>query len=587
ACFTYQQESSRAIRDTGRTIVGLPLDTYYVRIREMEDGKTVTRVRNADALRLSRYPGAISLDFVKIFNDTDTQPVAAPGYYNENAVDVNEDTYLKLYPEDQWDTVEGRQAFRYIDSSYYTSVSPKTGRRTTLVTGATASLKVDVETGSSTIVILYTSPIANPTYSKQLLVCADTVGGEVTWDGLDYGLNTPAPATCVLKDDMASQSRIILDATDLTALSVAGTHTLTFTTLSTGYFDIDAFQVISGDTLTPGVYDDFMPDALLNFDTNGTTEQNDDRTCVASTSWCSRRGFGTLGNSFVESGENGATLNFNFEGTGFSFVTTLSSLGVDARICFAPRLSGETIPDDSLPYEGNPDLTQSAPFNYTDVWCDTITTDTGTLDWNLYNSARINPRSARQYAFAYYGMPYGEYRAEIRMIDNSTLSTIRETLQVDGIVIFDDASQLPALTPGFYDDFNDNISYEPSGFWASRENLLPPTNGYLNGTEHTAKQAGSIVQMNVDGNSMILYQELSTLHTGDAQICLIVTGDAPLCALEYTDDLDVQMGNFSQKGRGYVVPIMFYGLGQGENVVIIENREHNRDLHVDAIMIQP
>jgi hypothetical protein len=46
------------------------------------------------------------------------------------------------------------------------------------------------------------------------------------------------------------------------------------------------------------------------------------------------------------------------------------------------------------------------------------------------------------------------------------------------------------------------------------------------------------------------------------------------------------MANFSQFGAtSYFTPIMFYGLGAGEHQVILENRDHNRFMGIDAIQV--
>ncbi|MCA9913032.1 MAG: hypothetical protein KC496_06770, partial [Anaerolineae bacterium] len=176
-----------------------------------------------------------------------------------------------------------------------------------------------------------------------------------------------------------------------------------------------------------------------------------------------------------------------------------------------------------------------------------------------------------------------------------------DSLQIDGIVVFGDYNLLPSMTPGFYDDRDASISYEPFVFWTEAESRFTPPRGPIGASEQTATNAGSVAQMRVDGNALTLYYTTNSRNSDHVQVCLLVTGATIHCTQEAAVSVDairnpdnpppyalaVELSNFSQAGRrNYFTPIMFYGLGAGDHVVIFENLDHQRTFSVDAILVQ-
>src|SRR5690606_18184078 len=89
------------------------------------------------------------------------------------------------------------------------------------------------------------------------------------------------------------------------------------------------------------------------------------------------------------------------------------------------------------------------------------------------------------------------------------------------------------MNNGFFDDADAPISYEPATAWSDTTvSRFGPPLGPFNITEHTTSNAGSIAQMQVDGNAVTLFQTLFILNSADVRICLLVTGEVIHCADE-------------------------------------------------------
>jgi len=140
-----------------------------------------------------------------------------------------------------------------------------------------------------------------------------------------------------------------------------------------------------------------------------------------------------------------------------------------------------------------------------------------------------------------------------------------------------------------HDDTNAGLIYEPSPYWTG----IDETNerrqtGYFNDTQHETGYMGAIVQMNVDGNAVILYGE-TTSATARGNICLVVSPDVLHCTREAETEFVRQTTDFSQNSRSRTTqaPIIFYGLGDGEHHIIMENADTNtrNTFNVDAIRV--
>ncbi len=597
-CLTYQQEDRRGTEDAPRTVVGLPSDTYYVRVRDVEDGYTVTRRRRPEEPRNSRNPiGSIAIDYVHIYDDA-PPPTIPPGYYNEDAMDANGDSYLQLVPSDRWGSFEGRQARDYTQESYVAVIDDR-GREDRRSAGQAAVLYVDVPADGSTV-LLYAGE-ANNRNTGQVLVCAgDGMSGEITWDGEVFSL---ANSDDCLLYDLTETAVASINTSELGVGT--GVTRFQFTSLTPGIFSIDAIQVINGSTLASGIYDDPLPDSLLDFDTSEADEADrTDPRCDESLNWCeekSRRGYG---GTVLTTNSADASLEFDIEGTGFSVITTADNNGVDALICYQQTpLTGEPVfPATSQVIDENGNVIWDN--NIQDIslggtWCDVVTTDT--QEWETRNAYRPQPRRGDQYGFAYYGLPMGNYSVLVRMIDQDAVNSNRDSLQIDAIAVFSDYSALPLIQDGFYDDADAAISFEPSVFWTQTDDRRGPPRGPYGLSEHEAENAGAVAQMRVDGNAVTLYYTTHNRNSANVQVCMLVTGATIHCtpeaavSVEAIDNpvdpppyaLAVELANFSQDGRrSYFTPIMFFGLGAGEHILILENRDHQNTFSVDGLLVQ-
>ena len=597
-CFTYQQERSRAEYTTSRSIVGLPFGVYNVRIRDVENGFTVLTRNPLDARPLRTANGQLGVDFVRIYGDA-LPPVTPAGYYNESEADSNGTRYLQALPEGKWSTITGNAASRFTGGSYLTPANPNTGRPDVRVMGPTALLRVNVNPGEPVTLVLYTGPAARRN-TNQVLICAgDTLSGGVAWDGT---LTSNTNGTCTLKSTWFD-TQIVVSSSDLTALGQPGIQKVMISTLNQGNFVIDAFQIINGTTLGHGIYDEFFPDSLLNFTTPGNPQLNRALTgCNFNTDWCLRKDGRAYGGFLAATRAAGATLAFDIEGTGFSVITKTDRLGIDMRICYKRSDNNTSFP---APGAETPkievDMDSDGPEG---IWCDLVTTDLdtrGTFDWNEINLNRLLPRDGNQYGFAYYGLPAAGYSVELRVLD-ATIDAARDLLTIDAIAVFSDPTERPVLQPGLYDDTHPALSYEPSVKWTSTTSRQGPPRGPYNLTEQFGSNAGTIVQFVAEGNAVALFQTTDTRSSADARFCLLITsvtihcteqaeinypapqeiGDPP----EPPYELARQMGSFSQNGRRtFFVPVMFYGMGEGEHVIVIENRDNDRRLSVDGVLI--
>jgi len=613
SCITLEQEDRRGSLSTTRTIAGLPLGTYYVRLRDVEDGFTTTRRGDAAFPRSSRDPiGQIQVDFVRVLNET-LAPVLPAGIYNEDARDSNLNPYLQLLPGDEWGSISGRQARQFSSESYVTVMDDR-GRANSRTAGQAAMLNVEVPPEGATVV-LFTGP-ASRRNTDQLLICADgSLSGQISWDGFDFSLlHDTLPANCTLRD-ITESNAVAIGGDELAALAGgASTNTVPvmFTSLTEGSFNIDGYQLIQGDVLTAGLYDDFLPDNLLDFNTNSAAlpDRVTVRGCDVDNLWCEGKSRGGFGGTTLNTQSPDATLQFNIEGTGFSVVTGLGS-GTDMRICYqrTPLNSLPTFPDTSATIDDNGHVlidNNTVDVAQGDVWCDIVTTNSNNrFRWDELTPDRINPRRGDQYGFAYYGLPFGQYTVEVRMVDQSLTNRSRNTLDIDAIAVFSDSNDRTPLAPGLYDDTTQSISYEPAPFWIAEESRNGPPRGPFQQTEHTTSNAGSIAQMLVDGNALTIFQTVDGRNTDEARICLIVTGTTIHCTVEASTSaeairnpvspppyaLAVELANFSQRGRrSFFTPILFYGLGETDtgHQIIVENRDHGRagELSIDAVLVQ-
>ncbi|MCB9454575.1 MAG: hypothetical protein H6671_01155 [Anaerolineaceae bacterium] len=541
-CHLYQNESARTSYNASYIIGGLTSGTYSVRVQNVDDGFTaLTTVPNT--LRNVRYPAKLRVDYVQVF-DTLPPTLTDAGLYNEDAVDGGGDAYLQPLPADRWGSITGRAARSYSGESYMTIMDTR-GRLSRVYSGPAVALRLDVPADGATV-ILYTDYRYSRAYSNQLLVCAD--GG--TYDTLD-ALNND---NCAVFDSLTNAAQLVLNSTNLPALGNAGVHTLTFRTLTPSGFVVDGFQVIHGSLLAPGVYNDFLASAGGVLDTTG--------------SWTTYKYSRAYGGTYVHSNVLDDNMTFEFDGTGFAIITQVDTRGVDMRVCYA--LTSAFVADGVFDGTG------------ADT-CQLFSTNTYATYWTALNGNRPNPRAGYQYGFDIYGLPSGQYTAEVRLVDDprTAVQAIYNYLKIDAVVIFGDVSEGGAATPlmpgQLYDDSDTmSVDFALGHNWTANSAFrYGPWRGPWNQTEHTARNAGTVMQVYLQGNALVLYQTADTRNSTNVQVCL-ATNEGPEC------------NEFSQyTRRTYFTPVVFYGFGDGNHTLIFENRDHLRGFSVDAMQILP
>ena len=578
-CFVYQNESKTTNYKVTRSVAGLPSATYEVRVRHVEDGYSI--IYPVDGLRPAVYAASrLRIDYVTIFGDAAPPAITEGGLYNEDATNGSS-PYLQLLPADRWGTFTGTAARNFSDQSYV-GVIDQYKRLSRLDGGPVAVMRVQVPSGGASVIV-YTGA-AYYYNTTQLLVCANNVDAPAP-TGLN-GSNDIQPGTnCTVITTLKVDNQFTLNSSNLAVLGNAGTVTLTFRSLIPGQFRIDGFQVIQGNVLPPGIYDDVLfsagdpvtdPAVLIGVNNAGATGL---WTLAPSSGTKLSRAYGgtqALAQS-TNATDDDPTLRFKFEGTGFSIITTADSRGADFTICYV-AMDG---------FDGTLDGVKNTPSN-ADETCDTVTSDTYPVplaEWANLNDNDLRPSIGYQFGFAYTGLDAdpgpgadNSYLVEVRL--NDTSLTTLDRLKIDAIAVFSDVESgnpaLPSGTSGqIYDDTQAGILYEPASAWKSSTTTYGPLYGPWNKTEHTATNAGALVQLNVNGNGIILYQTAIT-YSRRIRVCLKTS-------------LGQECNTFSQySGRStHFAPIAFYGFGTGDHQLVIENRDHGRILSVDGVRVLP
>jgi hypothetical protein len=564
-CYRYQNEATTLRTTVSRTVTGLANGAYSVRVQNVEDG--LSNLTATAVARIATYAVArLRLDYVRIFDDVPVT-IANPGWYNENAKDGSGNALLQLLPVGRWAAVTGTTAASFSNQSYV-NVVDNSARASSVYAGPVATLRVNMPTAGT--VILYTGA-ASTSNSDQVLACVDNVAG--------------SPATnCNAPVSLKTANQIVVSV-------ASGIHTITFRNLTVGAFKIDAFQIIHGNILTAGLYDDVLagPTGLLDTDVTPGT-------------WNTFKVTSAYNGSLIRTQNLNATMNFSFSGTGFSVITHNDTLSVDMRICYGPdpvtSFDDATVANEVCEYIGavqsfvgtNPNVTQITMSGRVitipaiaeihgvianNVRVRILTTGTGSGTITASEVTVVPTTSAYRYGFAYYGLTDDTYDVEVRHIDTVTTST--QYMRVDAVAVFGAAPA--ALTAGLYDDTNTNLVYGPQALWNPVTNAaFGPPRGPYNRTEHKTTNYGAVVQITVNGNGMILYQTAYTTTSRNVRIC-IVTAQGLDCS------------DFSQNvsRATYFTPIAFFGFGSGNHQIIVENRNQGttNNLSMDGVRVLP
>jgi hypothetical protein len=614
-CFVYQQDSVSATYDVSRVIAGLPLGDYTVKITEKDDGFSATN----SVLGTPRLPLGITIDSVTIFGaESVPASITQIGQYEQDAKNGSM-PYLVKVPGGNWRDF----AAATWTGGTASQVTTTAGVVSNVNAGATAVMVIDKSLENPTVIVYNRVPTSQ---STTLLVCASSdttrvtllpnIVGGVDWTGTAFTLKATSIGKCILHN-LRSGNQIILTSTELTALA-NNTHDklITFTTLTPGGFNLDAFEVIEGVTLPAGLHDEIKPLALLNFqNSSGNSAIGTAANCNPRLGWCTSKLKTLYGGSAAYTRQRGSHLNFSFRGTGFSILSSVNLYGSDMRICLAPSTALNPFP---IGTDANRAI-YGIPAGLEETWCDVVTTKYTQQEWvgtatvPGKNPDRIYPESAAtQYGFAYYGLEAGDYQVEARLID--TAMTTSDSLTIDAVAIFGiDPFGMPSAVPpiapivleadgrqaNLFDDREPEIAYEPSVNWTAATSTTQPP---LFKTEMRGTKAGSIVRLRVDGNAISIYQTMradamvlqpsgSYLfvpgNTRDMRVCLMV-GDGPIpCEPEAMEIGERATASYRQSAmNGAGIPILIYGLGPGEHNIIIENRDM-RTMSIDAIRVHP
>ncbi len=533
-CIDFQNEASRTNRDVLRSVTGLPEDTYVVGVLNVDDGNS-----NLSDPPVARdnvtYPATLIIDFIDVYNEPALTSVTTAGVYNEDALDGSENPFIQLLPADNWTMVEGRSA-RLATEESYVGIADSRNRVTSRQIGGTATMQVQVPGSSSTTLALniYRAERNN---SDQLMACV--------LNGSNLVAITGDPDNpCAMLDTMQTNTYQVITIENSSGSPTD--FTVFYQTLTQGFFRVDGFQVVNDGILTAGIFDNhFMADNGL-IDLNGNWDLPPARGTKVR---------GTYGGEIIRTQDENANLIFHFTGSGISVVTHEDAYRLDLEVCFVPE----------------------------SVYVDETSFDDTDLAFCRLNSTELTRGSHTQYGVNFYGLTPDTYAVRVQVNEVPT-DLVREWFKVDAIAIFDSVTDGAALQNGMYDDAelldHEAVRFAPADFWSPKSRVRSgPPRGPWQLTQQEATNAGSIVQLFVEGNVLILYQEFSGRNSGDVQLCIVVEG---------SDDNELLCNNFSQRGRGgYLTPVAFYGLGEGQHELIFENKAPRQPFTVDAIQVTP
>jgi hypothetical protein len=458
---------------------------------------------------------ALLVDYVSIFDDE--FPLVQPGVYNDNARDSSGNRLLALSPANRWATISGTAAVKFSGGSYAT-VADDTARLSGRYAGPVASLNVSVPANSTLTVVLDTG-IPSTRNPLELLACFRNVD------------STTAGDPCRVITTMRTAQQQVYTVSNTTASPVQGV--VSFRALTPGEFKIDGFQVLEGVSLAEGIYDDLLASVPSGTNPAPLIE-------LTGTWQTGFRNAKAYGGTMIRTQTNGASFTFDFTGTGFGIMTQQFTGGIDFNI----TVDGVSYCTPEKGFTCTSDLTS------------------GTLI---------------QAGLVAYGLPFDEHTVVVT-INDTTINTRTDWFYLDAVFIFGGLTD--ALEPGFYDQTalpSDSVAFGPQPNWTTTTTNSGPTSGAFGRSFFGAINSGSVAHMNVEGNGLILYQNVATTNSSDVRICLVIEG---------TLTNELQCSNFSQNGRTtWFAPIAFYGFGSGEHIIIFHNRNHGRRFNVDAVRV--
>jgi hypothetical protein len=513
-------------RDILRTVAGLPLGTYDVVIRDVEDGYTTTRRRDFEARSSRNAVGQLVIDFVQIYNNN-TPPAIGDGVYDDTE---NELLYL---PADRWLVETGSRARRAFNESYTTMAVD--GREQRRMAGASIVMNIDIDDEDTpgpdydgATLILYTTATSRSA-STPVLVCAGAPDATISYEydeanRRDVYKNDTVNSNCVVADNL-DQTNVIpleINSTDDTLVSI--------TPLGDGEFKLDRYQVLIDSAITPGYYEDSVAATLVNVSGSWFTDY--DRNYTGESAY------------MIES-VGVETAQFDIVGaTGISVVMPFDRDGGDFTINIVDTATSGTNYDEA--------------FNF-----DTYSTS------NLYRQA-----------LTVAGLPEDDYTVTVTKLatDDNLDGNIAGVFVIDAIEVYGELNELGSL----YDDAVTNpdgtlvLTYGPSfNTWTAEAGSR--ARSYLNQTYHYTEAVGASVSFAVDGTTatgMMLYYGTSSTTTVE------------VCVTDINSVLDCNSYDLGDRvGQKSILWSEFTDLtGTAESVSII-NTEQRRRLYLDAIQI--
>ena len=550
-CFTYDDEqpllvnlvcSSKEIdkgqcptiippeANMGHTVANLPSDDYLVTIQQMDNGLRTYALPPECSLKdykKDRCPepstgntsklsaSTVNIDYIQIYDDNQP-PVLLEGTYNEDASFSNVPG-MQLYPSNEWEQITGASGFT--NQSYYQVNDVQTA-------GSILTLKVDNDPDPATIIIDMHQVTEN---ANQLLACTNDVEGAVTFNGTGYDLES---SSCVLTDKATSQTQLVFNENNLPFLDGSGGDTIfSLGSLTKDSVTIDGYQVLYGDILTDGYYEEIIG-ASENAGAILQLSDDDD--------WSLINGEGFSGLNALKTAVNGATLDFTFEGTG---VSILMKAPPPFQVCTSFK-NGSCAKFSSTPVPNG-----FVSISMTSAVCGGVCT----FDTTTSNIASIDG------AITLAGLPKGTY--DLTLTSNITLG---QEVVVDAIEIFGDLQELGSL----YDDAQLNINGTPlltfGPLWTATTNDI--TGKFLNNTNHTSSKLGAGVSFVVSGTTpteaIVIYDGNPTTSSSLVEVCWATTALVQTCGpVNLNDGVATTRVNAPAPGN-YSVSITNQAMGQ-------------------------
>lgn len=514
---------------TGRSVIGLPNGTYYVTVQQMDNGLRTFAEASTCKKKCPPAPplpapntGATSMriDYVQIFDDVNPDVIDA-GAYNEDYIN-GASAGMLLSPGEDWEQVVGSLAVDFTDSSYYRVANENKA-------GSTLALNLDlISNTEATVVIGMNQAIEG---ADQVLACVDHVDGTVEFNGTDYtytdDAQPDADAECMITTQAATQTQLVFNKNNLPLLGDDGVERLfTLRSLTSDSLIIDEYQIIYGDVLRNGYYEEVVgfgvTDSILTISEVSTLP---DWTLVSDVNFS--------GLNALRTSVDTATIDLTFEGTGISFLMR--------------QATGKGISN------GTVDIT----FNGCSPDCDGL---------------NLSDVPVRNGAITVAGLPFDTY--SVTLTANTTSASNFVTL--DAIEVFGQLQELGSLYDDAQTDINgvELLTFGPRrSFWSA---VTDNTSKFLNKTYHTSSMQGASLSFIVGADSPavgIVIYDAQAASSDTVQVCWTPVGSIATRECSTVDLHD-------SLNRTTVSPS-----SAGNYVVSITNMATNQPMVIDAIQV--